>query len=50
MILSNYSLEKMGFSEYPESDVLEVQFGIVRVFSVQGINFHPDSSKTIGKA
>lgn len=47
MILSNYALEKMGFSEYPESDVLEVQFGIVRVFSVQGINFHPDSSKTI---
>jgi hypothetical protein len=37
----------MGFSEYPESDVLEIQFGIVRVFSVQGLNFHPNSSKTI---
>ncbi len=44
MILTNYALEKMGFSEYPESDVLEVHFGVVRVFSVQGVNFHPNST------
>lgn len=47
MIVSNYAIETMGFSEYPESDVLEVRFGIVRVFSVQGVDFHPSSSKTI---
>jgi len=43
MILTSYALEQMGFSEYPDSDVLEIQFGIVRVYSVQGIDLSPDS-------
>ncbi len=42
-------LKKMGFSEFPESDVLNVRFGIVRVFSVQGVNFKTGSSKTISE-
>ena len=47
MFLTNYALETMGFSEYPDSDVLKIQFGIVRVYSVQGINFSPDSPTTL---
>jgi len=46
MVFTSYALEQMGFSEYPDSDVLEIQFGILRVYSVQGINFSPDSPTT----
>jgi hypothetical protein len=49
MVLTKYALEKMGFSEYPESDVLAIQFSIVRVYSIQGLNFNPDSPLTISK-
>jgi len=44
MILTNYAKEKMGFSKFPESDVLDVHFGIIRVYSLQGVSFKPDSS------
>jgi len=44
MILTNYAKEMMGFAEYPETDSLDIRFGIIRVYSLQGINFKPDSS------
>lgn len=34
----------MGFSEHPESDSLEVHFGIIRAYSLQGVTFKPDST------
>lgn len=49
IILSNNTLENIGFAEYPDSDVLEIQFGIVRLYSIQGMNFSPDSPKTISE-
>ena len=42
MILTNYAKEMMGFTEFPESDSLEIHFGIIRVYSLQGVNFKPD--------
>lgn len=44
MILTKYGIEMMGFTEYPESESLEIQFGIIRAYSLQGVNFKPDSS------
>lgn len=46
MILTKYGIEMMGFTEYPESDSLEVHFGIIRVYSLQGVNFKPDSTSS----
>lgn len=44
MILTKYGIEMMGFTEYPESDSLEIHFGIIRAYSLQGVNFKPDST------
>ncbi|WP_020585269.1 hypothetical protein [Desulfobacter curvatus] len=49
MIFSKSVIENMGFTKYPVSDVLEIQFGIVMVYSIQGINFNPNSTSTISK-
>ncbi len=46
MTLTKYGKEKMGFTEFPESDSLEILFGIIRVYSLQGVNFKPDSELT----
>ena len=45
--LSNDALKGIGFSEYPDSDELEIRFIIVRVFSVEGLSFSPESSTTL---
>lgn len=50
MIFTKHAIEMMGFTEHPESDALEIQFGVVRVYSIQGINFSPDTPSTISKA
>ena len=44
MILTKYGIEMMGFTEHPESDSLEIRFGIIRAYSLQGVNFKPDST------
>lgn len=47
MQFSNHFLEQIGYSEYPNSDVLEIQFSIIRVYSVRGIVFSPESPRTL---
>lgn len=42
MILSKYAIEMMGFSEYPETDELEISFGILKAYSLRGIVFQND--------
>jgi len=44
MILSNSAKKTMGFTEFPETDSLEINFGIIRVYSLQGVNLNPDST------
>ncbi len=43
MIFSKYAIELMGYSEYPESDSLEIHFGIILSYSLRGIVFEKDS-------
>ncbi|MDF1528602.1 MAG: hypothetical protein P1R74_05675 [Sedimenticola sp.] len=45
MIFTKHGIEMMGFSEYPETDSLAIHFGIITVYSLQGINFMPDADK-----
>lgn len=47
MVFSKYAIESMGFSEYPQSDSLEVHFGIIKVYSLQGLVFRPDSQNKL---
>ena len=42
MKFTKYALEGMGFTEYPQTDSLEVEFGIIKAFSLKGINFKKD--------
>lgn len=39
MILSKYAIEMMGFTEYPETDELEISFGIIKAYSLRGLVF-----------
>lgn len=42
MILSRYAIQQMGYSEHPQSDTLEINFGIILVLSLRGIVFEKD--------
>lgn len=42
MIFSKYAIERMGYSEYPETDELEISFGILKAYSLRGIVFESD--------
>ena len=39
MQLNNYAIEKMGYTKYPEDDLLSVKFAVQRVYSLQGLCF-----------
>jgi len=43
MILSKCSIEAMGYTEYPLTDVIEVHFGILKAYSLRGMVFRQDS-------
>jgi len=43
MQFSNYAIEKMGYSKYPDDDKLPVKFFVQRVYSLQGITFEKES-------
>lgn len=49
MILSKYVIEQMGFTEYPETDELEVRFGIIKVYSLRGLVFEKDCELKLSK-
>jgi hypothetical protein len=42
MTLSKYVIEQMGFTEYPETDELEIRFGIIKAYSLRGLVFEKD--------
>lgn len=42
MILTKCSIEAMGFTEYPEDDSLEIEFAILKAFSLRGTYFQKD--------
>ncbi len=42
MKLSNSIFKSMGFKEYPENDVIEVHFGILKIYSLRGMNFEDE--------
>ena len=42
MILSKYRIEQMGFNEFPDNDILEATFSIIKVYSLRGLFFEPD--------
>ena len=43
MQVSNSTIEKMGYSKYPDDDELSVKFSVQRVYSLQGIDFEKES-------
>ncbi|MDV6318707.1 hypothetical protein [Chromohalobacter sp. HP20-39] len=43
MMLTKYAIEKMGFTEHPESDELEISFGIIKAYSLRDLVFEKDS-------
>ena len=44
MKLSNYMLGEMGYVNHPASDLLEINFGIIKVYSLRGVLFEKDST------
>jgi hypothetical protein len=42
MMLSIYAIEAMGYNEYPLTDRIEVNFGILRAYSLRGMVFEQD--------
>jgi hypothetical protein len=42
MILSKNAIEGMGFTEYPDTDELEISFGIIKIYSLRGLVFEKD--------
>lgn len=44
MIITNYGKGMMGFREHPESDTLQIHFGIILVYSLRGIHFQPSAT------
>lgn len=49
MILSKHTIEMMGFSEFPETDELEISFGILKAYSLRGLVFENDCNKKQSK-
>lgn len=43
MYLSKYAIEAMGYSEFPIDDILEINFGIIKVYSLRGVTLTKDS-------
>jgi len=39
---TRYAIEEMGYSEYPTNDLIEVHFGILRVYSLRGMEIEQD--------
>ncbi len=39
MILTKYAIEAMGYKEFPDTDVIEVHFGILKAYSMRGVVF-----------
>lgn len=42
MFLTKYAIEAMGYKEFPDTDSLEISFGIIKVYSLQGMVFEND--------
>ncbi len=40
--LSKHTIEAMGYKEFPDTDVLEISFGIIKVYSLRGMVFEND--------
>jgi len=44
--LSKRSIETLGYKEYPDTDILEISFGIIKVYSLRGVVFENDCKCT----
>jgi hypothetical protein len=42
MGLTKYAIEAMGYNEYPLTDLIEVYFGILRAYSLRGMEVEKD--------
>ena len=49
MTLSKYALELMGFTEYPETDELQINFRITKAYSLRGMLFETDCAQKQSK-
>jgi len=49
MSLTKYAIEMLGFTEYPETDKLEVNFGIIKTYSLRGLVFENDCEQKQSK-
>ena len=39
MVLTKYGLKTMGFKEYPNEDILNANFNLVKIYSIKGFTF-----------
>lgn len=46
---SKYLIEGMGFTEFPENDIIEIRFGILKVYSLRGMTFENDCEEKKSK-
>lgn len=49
MKIAKSVIKSMGFSEHPSDDVLEVNFGIIRIFSLNGINLNTENKDDLSE-
>ena len=49
MDLSKELIKNMGFKEFPDSDVLEVRFNIIKVYFLRGLSFEDDCEGKISE-
>lgn len=49
MVLSKYAIEAMGYKEFPQTDVLEVRFGILKAYSLRGLVFEQHCEKKLSE-
>jgi len=50
MKFTKHAIEAMGYTEYPDTDTQEVEFGILKVYSLRGVNFPKDIQEKISDA
>jgi len=48
--LSNYAIEKMGYTKFSEDDHISVKFAVQRIYTLQGVKLQDNVSPLISKA
>lgn len=47
MFISPHAIEAMGYRKFPEGDILNINFGIIKVYSIRGVAFNKDTIERV---